>query len=41
VLRGGSWTDHLSELRVSYRSQDAAASHLPSVGFRCAQDMAR
>lgn len=40
VQRGGSWTDHAADLRVSYRSQDEASTHLPRVGFRCARTVA-
>ena len=41
VARGGGWSDRGEQLRISYRSQDAAASRLPTVGFRCARDVSR
>jgi formylglycine-generating enzyme required for sulfatase activity len=41
VARGGAWSDQPTQLRLSYRSQDAAASRLPTVGFRCAREVSR
>ena len=38
VLRGGAWSDGPRELRVSARNKDGAASHMPTVGFRCARE---
>jgi formylglycine-generating enzyme required for sulfatase activity len=41
VLRGGAWNDQADPLRLSYRMSDAAATHVATVGFRCARDLAR
>jgi formylglycine-generating enzyme required for sulfatase activity/lysophospholipase L1-like esterase len=37
VLRGGSWADHQSALRVAYREVDSPANRFGNVGFRCAR----
>jgi formylglycine-generating enzyme required for sulfatase activity len=38
VVRGGSWVDETSFLRVSRRYFDAPATHKSFVGFRCVRD---
>jgi formylglycine-generating enzyme required for sulfatase activity len=35
VLRGGSWTDRSSDVRVSKRSRGRSNLQAPDVGFRC------
>ena len=38
VVRGGSWVDETSLLRVSRRYFDAPATHKGFIGFRCVRD---
>jgi len=38
VVRGGSWEDEESALRVALRGWDDPTIELPSFGFRCAMD---
>jgi formylglycine-generating enzyme required for sulfatase activity len=40
VVRGGSWVDETSFLRVSRRYFDTPATHNAFIGFRCARDEA-
>lgn len=35
VIRGGSWLEGTTQLRVAYRGYTYAASKKPSIGFRC------
>ena len=39
VLRGGSWSESLLELRVSHRGWDDMTYWGPTLGFRCASDV--
>jgi formylglycine-generating enzyme required for sulfatase activity len=39
VMRGGDWSQGLSELRVSYRGWDEMTYWGPALGFRCATDV--
>jgi len=38
IIRGGSWLDDSSNLRVSYRVRDTPAYHDALVGFRCVRE---
>ncbi|MBN2369625.1 MAG: formylglycine-generating enzyme family protein [Vicinamibacteria bacterium] len=40
VIRGGSFVDHASNLRVSYRVRDMPVYHDGLLGFRCVRDAA-
>ncbi|MBN2369626.1 MAG: SUMF1/EgtB/PvdO family nonheme iron enzyme [Vicinamibacteria bacterium] len=40
VVRGGSWVDDTSFLRISRRYWDPPAIHNSFIGFRCVRDVA-